>query len=80
MAGFVPNDGYKCSKNQSGRRDLNPRPLDPQARIWSLASLKESDGEPLTCSNALAESQEVRGSRNALAPLIGSRLPWRESS
>jgi hypothetical protein len=30
MAGFVPNSGYKCSKNPSGRPDLNRRPLDPQ--------------------------------------------------
>jgi hypothetical protein len=31
MADFVPNSGYKCSKNQSGRPDLNRRPLDPQS-------------------------------------------------
>jgi hypothetical protein len=37
MAGFVPNSGYKCSKNPSGRPDLNRRPLDPQARIRCLA-------------------------------------------
>ena len=32
MVGFVPISGYKCSKNQSGRPDLNRRPLDPQSR------------------------------------------------
>ena len=30
MAVFVPNSGHKRSKNQSGRPDLNRRPLDPQ--------------------------------------------------
>jgi hypothetical protein len=29
---LVPIEGYKCSKNQSGRPDLNRRPLDPQSR------------------------------------------------
>jgi len=33
MAGFVPNSGHKRSKNQSGRPDLNRRPLDPQECI-----------------------------------------------
>jgi len=33
MAGFVPISGYKRSKNQSGRADLNRRPLDPQECI-----------------------------------------------
>jgi hypothetical protein len=33
MASFVPILGYKCSKNQSGRPDLNRRPLDPQESI-----------------------------------------------
>jgi hypothetical protein len=33
MAGFVPISGYKCSKNLSGRPDLNRRPLDPQECI-----------------------------------------------
>ena len=33
MAGFVPILGYKCSKNLSGRPDLNRRPLDPQESI-----------------------------------------------
>jgi hypothetical protein len=30
MADFVPILGHKRSKNQSGRPDLNRRPLDPQ--------------------------------------------------
>ena len=38
MASFVLISGYKCSKNQSGRPDLNRRPLDPQECIHISAS------------------------------------------
>ena len=37
MAVSIPNSGYKCSKNQSERPDLNRRPLDPQEVVWRLS-------------------------------------------
>ena len=60
-------------ETKSGRRDLNPRPLDPQP---PTARLARSDGVGRGAphlDNALTASQEVWGSRRALAPVSGSR-------
>src|SRR5262249_34101489 len=40
----------------SGRRDLNPRPLDPSHEQGVWDGLRESDGELLTCTNAPGKS------------------------
>src|SRR5712692_7613961 len=42
----------------------------PESGVWPCR--KESNGGPFTCRNAPAETRRVRGSRKALAPLIGS--------
>ena len=63
------------SKNlfyQSGRRDLNPRPLDPSHDRPVWPGRTESAGGPLTCDNALKASRAVWTSRPALAPVPGS--------
>jgi hypothetical protein len=53
---------------------MNRRLLDPQARIHCLGRSEEvrRGADPL--QNRLGEWRWVRGSRRALAPLIGSRL------
>ena len=37
LPNWLPNLQTKSTSDQSGRRDLNPRPLDPQSRTACLA-------------------------------------------
>jgi len=75
--------GYCCTaaihdeevfEKQLGRRDLNPRSVDPSHERTVWPGRTEPAGESLTCDNALKAARSVWGSRPALAPVPGS--PW----
>ena len=51
--------GEEAFEKQSGRRDLNPRPLDPSHERTVWPGRTESAGEPLTCDNALKAARAV---------------------
>ena len=75
LPNWLPKIKFKNLFDQSGRRDLNPRPLDPPSHertVWPGRT--ESAGEPLTCDKALKASRAVWTSRLALAPISG--FPW----
>jgi hypothetical protein len=48
---WLPKIKPKNSSDQSGRRDLNPRPLDPSHERPVWPGRRESAREPFTCYN-----------------------------
>ena len=74
LPSWLPNLQTKSISDQSGRRDLNPRPLDPQSRITRLG---RSEGVGRGAFHLRQRPEGVAGSLSK-STCIGSRswLPW----